>query len=491
MQPPLTSRDERGPTGFSRRLTLAAVCAATAMLMLDIAVVNTALAHIGRSLNAGLSGMQWVVDAYTLALAAAVLSAGSLNDRFGRKRSLVVGLTLFTVASVGCAVAGNIVFLDAARAVQGVGGAVMFAASLAILADAFPEAGERAKAFAAYGATIGASFALGPLVGGALTSGFGWRAIFYVNIPLGLACIAMTVAGVRESRDPHRRPLDWPGQILLTGGLFLLVLGLLRGNTDGWTSAPILAELIGAGVLLVAFLVTQHLVRHPMLPLRLFRNPSFTGAQVAAFAISGSFFAVFLYTTLYLQVVKGLSPIEAGLVYVPPSILLFVISGASAQLLRRVSLRTMIVVGLAFVSAGLVTCTLADTDSSWAVMLPGITLASIGTGLFNPALSAVALGHVEPHQSGLAAGVNDAFRNIGVAVGVAALGALIPGHAVLGGAPREFVDGLHHALLVGAVLAAVGAVASAVLIAPRMPAAEPVPGLEPVGGTPILAEAGA
>lgn len=491
MQPPQTTRAERSPTGFSKPLTLAAVCLATAMLMLDIAVVNTALAEIGRSLRAGLHGIQWVVDAYTLALAAAVLSAGSLNDRFGRKRSLVVGLTLFTVASAACAAANSIGLLDAARAVQGVGGAVMFAASLAILADAFPEPGERAKAFAAYGATIGASFALGPLVGGALTSGFGWRATFIVNIPLGLLCIAMTVAGMRESRDPHRRPLDWPGQILLTGGLFLLILGLLRGNTDGWTSGPILAELIGAGVLLIAFLATERYVRHPMLPLGLFRNPSFTGAQVAAFAISGSFFAVFLYTTLYLQVVKGLSPIQAGLVYVPPSILQFVISGASAQLVQRVSLRTMIVVGLAFVTAGLAVCTLADVDSSWAAMLPGITLASIGTGLFNPALSAVALGHVEPHQSGLAAGVNDAFRNVGIAVGVAALGAMIPAHAVLGGAPQEFVDGLHKALFTGAALSAVGAVASALLIKARVAVPEPASDFEPVGAGVVLAEASA
>jgi EmrB/QacA subfamily drug resistance transporter len=450
---------------FSKRLTLAAVCTATAMLMLDIAVVNTALAHIARSLHADLAGVQWVVDAYTLALAAFVLSAGSLSDRYGRKRSLVAGLAVFTAASTACALAGSMMVLDAARAVQGLGAAMMFASSLAALADAFPEPSERAKAFAVYGATIGASFAIGPLVGGALTSGIGWRAIFFVNIPLGAVCIAMTVIGMRESRDPQRRPLDWAGQTLLTGALFLLVLALLRGNTEGWTSTAIVLELIGAGALMIAFVLTEHFERHPMLPLGLFRNPSFTGAQVAAFAISGSFFAVFLYTTLYLQVVLGLSPIQAGLVYVPSSILLFVVSAASAQLLQRVSLRAMIVAGLVLVSAGLATGTIAGTHSSWFAILPGMVLASIGTGLFNPALSAVALGHVPPHQSGLAAGVNDAFRNIGIAVGVAALGALIPTRAALGyGDPHLFVTGLHHALLAGAALAGAGAVASAFLV---------------------------
>jgi len=187
---------------YSRRLTLGVVCMATAMLMLDIAVVNTALAHIARSLHAGLSGVQWVVDAYTLALAAAVLTAGSLNDRFGRKRSLVIGLVLFTASSAVCATAGTITVLDAARAVQGIGAAAMFASTLAVVADAFPTPEERAGAFAAFGATIGGAFALGPLVGGALTSGLNWRAIFFLNVPLGVACLAATAVGVRESRTP-------------------------------------------------------------------------------------------------------------------------------------------------------------------------------------------------------------------------------------------------------------------------------------------------
>lgn len=449
---------------FSRRITLAVVCAATAMLMLDMAVINTALPHIAHSLHAGLSGVQWVIDAYTLALAATVLTAGSLNDRYGRRRSLLAGLGLFTAGSLACALAPTIGVLDGARAIQGIGAAAMFASTLAILADAFPDPGERAGAFAAYGATIGASFAVGPLVGGALTSGLGWRAIFLVNLPLGAACSAATLARVRESRDAHPRALDWPGQLFLSGGLFVVVLALLRGNTDGWSSARIITLALIGIALLGAFLRVERRRPEPMLPLGLFRNKSFTGAQVAAFAISGSFFALFFYCTMYLQVVRHLSPVGAGLVFLPSSALVFIVSGLSAQLLQRVSLRSMIGGGLGLVAAGLATCTIAGAHSPWTALLPGSVLCSIGTGLFNPALSAVALGEVDPSQSGLAAGINDAFRNVGIAVGVAALGALIPPSSALGGSPHAFVTGFHRALTAGTVLAGVGGIVAVKMI---------------------------
>jgi EmrB/QacA subfamily drug resistance transporter len=467
-----------------QRWTLVVVCAATAMLMLDIAVVNTALSRIAADLDTGLSGLQWVVDAYTLALASVVLTAGSLADRFGRKRLFTVGLTVFTAASAACAAATDIVFLDAARAVQGLGGAVMFAVSLAILADAFPDPRERAGALAAYGATIGGTFAVGPLVGGALTSGLDWQWIFLINIPLGAACLWITRSYVRESRDPAAPPVDVPGQTALVGGLFLLVLALLRGNQDGWGSTPIMAEFVGAAVMLIAFLAIERRSTHPMLPLRFFRIPSFSGAQIAAFGISGSFFAVFLYTTLYLQQILGLSPIEAGLAYLPATVVIFLVSGATSQLGERVSPRVMISVGLGLVAAGMALMTLAQADSSWTVLLPGMLVAAVGTGLFNPAVIAVALGSVPVEQSGLAAGVNDTFRQAGVAVGVAALGALVPaGSAFGGGSPQEYVDGLQNALFAGAGLATVAAVAAAVLIGRRTAehqAVELPTGAEPV-----------
>jgi EmrB/QacA subfamily drug resistance transporter len=458
----------------ARRWTLAVVCAATAMLMLDIAVVNTALSRIAEDLGAGLDGLQWVVDAYTLALAATVLTFGSLADRFGRRRLFTAGLVLFTVASGACAAANGIDWLVAARAVQGIGAAIMFAVSLAILADAFPGAKERAGALAAYGATIGAAFAVGPLVGGALTSGLDWQWIFLVNIPLGIACIWITRTYVRESRDPAARRVDVPGQVALGGGLFLLVLALLRGNEEGWGSTPIVAALAASVALLVAFLVIETRVKEPMLPLGMFRNPSFAGAQIAALAISATFFAIFLYITIYLQQVLGLSAIEAGLVYLPATLVMFVVSGATSALGEKVSPRAMIGAGLTLVGIGMGLMLLASTDSSWVVLMPGFLVAAFGTGLFNPAVIAVALGSVPIEQSGLAAGVNDTFRQAGIAIGVAGLGALVPAQAAFGGSPVEYVSGLHDALWVGAAVALAGGVLATLLIRGVRPAEQPL-----------------
>jgi EmrB/QacA subfamily drug resistance transporter len=468
-----TGREGIGPRpAFGRHGTLAVVCLATAMLMLDIAVVNTALAHIATSLDAGITGIQWVVDAYTVALAAVVLTSGSIADRLGRRRVFASGLVLFTAASLLCGAATSIEMLDAARAVQGIGGAILFATSLALLADAFPEWKERSKALAIYGATIGASFAVGPAVGGAITSYLGWRWVFYVNVPVGIAAVVATYRWVRESRDSNARRIDWAGQTALVGALFLFVLALLRGNEDGWGSPAIVAELAGAGVLLVAFLLIESRVKEPMLPLGLFRIREFTGAQVAAFSISASFFAIFLYMTLYLQQILGLSPIKAGLVYLPATVLIFFASAASASLLEKVSAGVLITVGLALVAVGLALGVLASATSSWVMLLPALMVGGLGTGLFNPAVSAVALGSAPQEQSGLAAGVNDTFRQAGIAVGVALFGALIPGSAALGqGTAESFVDGLHTALIVGAVLGAIGAIACVKLIPVRRTAA--------------------
>jgi EmrB/QacA subfamily drug resistance transporter len=448
-----------------KRGTLAVVCLATAVLMLDIAVVNTALPHIASDLHAGLGGLQWVVDAYTLALASVVLTAGSVADRIGRKRVFSVGMVLFTVSSIACAMAGSIEVLDVSRGIQGIGGALLFATSLSLLAQAYPGPEERVKALAAYGASIGAAFAFGPLVGGALTSGFGWQAVFFVNVPLGIAGMIGTARWVRESRDSNARGLDWWGQITLSASLFLLVLALLRGNEDGWASTPIVAEFAAAAVLFAAFIAIQRRVKFPMLPLGLFKRPDFSGAQLAAFSISASFFALFLYVTLYLQNILGLSAIEAGLVYMPGTLVMFVVSGLSAQLASKVAPGAMIAGGLGLVAVGLFMFLNVQVDSSWTALLPGFLVASVGTGIFNPAVSAVALGSAPQHMSGLAAGVNDTFRQAGIAVGVAAFGAMVPSSAGLGGGnPQAYVDGLHTALLAGAVLAAVGAIASARLL---------------------------
>ncbi|MEA2167556.1 MAG: hypothetical protein QOF76_856 [Solirubrobacteraceae bacterium] len=446
-------------SSFKPAATIAAACIATAMLMLDISVINTALSDMARGLSTDLSGLQWVIDAYTVPLAAVVLTAGALADRFGRRRLFIAGLVVFTAASAVCGAASGIGMLVAARAVQGLGAAILFATGLALISQVTPDKESRLKALAAFGASIGASFAIGPFVGGVLVESFGWRAIFLINVPIGMVALWIALTRVAEGRDPVARRVDVPGQLTLIGGLFLLVLGLLRGNEDGWGSTGILAILGGAVALLVAFAVIEARSAQPMLPLGLLRERRFAGSQITVFAMAASYFSIFLYMTLYLQQVLGLSPIETGLAYLPGTGLMFVVSGMAAQFGARFDSARLASVGLALTAAGMALGLFTTVDSSWTVLLPAILLSSLGCGMFNPAASELALSALPPEQSGLASGANDTFRQTGIAVGIAALGTLVPATA-LGGDPQAYVDGFHHATIAAVAVAGVGAVAT-------------------------------
>jgi EmrB/QacA subfamily drug resistance transporter len=433
--------------------TLIAVSVATFMLLLDITVVNVALPSIRADLGASFTDLQWVVDAYALTLAALVLTAGSLADRLGRRRLFLGGLAVFTVASLLCALAPDATFLNVARAVQGIGGAVMFAVSLALIAQEFTAGRERGMAMGMYGATIGVAVAVGPLVGGALTDWLGWESIFYLNIPIGLAAIAITFSRVRESRDPNATRVDWLGVGLFSGALLCLVLALVRGNDEGWDSTLIVSLFAAAAVLLAAFLAVERSVAEPMLPLRLFRRPAFTGVQLSAFAISSSIFALFLYLTLYLQNYLGLSPFQAGLRYLPITVASFVFAPIAGMLLSRVQARAMLSVGLAGVGVGLVLMGGIDPGAEWTTLLGGFLVAGAAVGLLNPVIADVAVSVVPKEQSGMAAGINDTFRQVGVAVGIAVWGAIFVGRgadkvaqltagtpAAEGGRPRQLVE---------------------------------------------------
>ena len=402
--------------------TLLAVSVATFMLLLDITVVNVALPRIREDLGASFTDLQWVLDAYALTLAALVLTAGSLADRLGRRRIFAVGLGIFSLASLLCALAPDPTFLNLARAFQGVGGAAMFAVSLALIAQEFPGGRERGMAMGIYGATIGVAVAIGPLVGGALTDGLGWRSIFYLNVPIGVAAIVITYARLRESRDPHATRIDWAGVASFSGSLFLLVLALLRGNDEGWTSVAILSLFSGAAVLLAAFVAIEGRVREPMLPLELFRIPSFTGVQLAAFALSASLFAMFLYMTLYLQNYLGYSPFEAGLRYLPITLLAFTFSALAGGLIGRVPARLLMSLGLVMTGSGLLLMSGIEAGSGWTTLLAGFIVAGAGAGLLNPVIADVAVSVVPKERSGMAAGINDTFRQVGVAVGIAVWG---------------------------------------------------------------------
>jgi EmrB/QacA subfamily drug resistance transporter len=407
--------------------TLIAVSVATFMLLLDITVVNTALPAIEEDLGATFTELQWVVDAYTLSLAALVLTAGSLADRLGRRRVFAAGLGIFTVASLLAGLATDPTFLNLARALQGVGGAIMFAVSLALIAQEFAPGRERGMAMGVYGATIGISVAIGPLVGGALTDSLGWESVFLLNVPVGIAAVAMTYAKLRESRDPNASRIDWAGLVTFSSALFLLVFALLRGNEEGWGSTTIVSLLAASVALLAAFVVIELRVKEPMLPLRLFRKPAFTGVQLAALAVSASMFSLFLYMTFYLQNFLGHSPLEAGLQYLPFTLINFFVAAGTGAIITRFPARGLLAVGLGMTGAGLLLMGGLDPADEWTAMLGGFLLAGAGVGLINPVIADVAVSVVPKEQSGMAAGINDTFRQVGIAVGIAAWGAIFLG----------------------------------------------------------------
>src|SRR5947208_3460496 len=353
--------------------TLTAVSVATFMLLLDITIVNIALPDIQRSLHSSFSDLQWVVDAYALTLAAVLLVSGSVADLVGRRRVFVIGLGVFSTASLLCGLAVSPLMLTSSRALQGIGGAMMFATSLALIANAF-RGPERATAFGVIGAVIGAAVAVGPLLGGVLTDALGWEWIFFVNVPIGILAVAFTLRYVLESRDPTPAGIDFPGAITFSGALALLVYALIRGNNDGWTSPLILSFLIGSGVALVAFVTIEARRRHPMLDLGLFRKFAFVGASTTAFFIAASMFAMFLYISLYLQNVLGYSPLKAGLLYLPVTLLSFVVAPLAGKLSARLAIRIFLAGGLVLVGIALVLMGGRQLGDTWVGLLPGFIL---------------------------------------------------------------------------------------------------------------------
>jgi EmrB/QacA subfamily drug resistance transporter len=403
--------------------TLTAVCAGVFMLLLDITIVSVALPAIERGFAASLSDLEWVISVYALTLAASLLTAGSLADRFGRRRLFAIGLAAFTAASLACGLATGSTFLITARAVQGVGGAIMFATSLALLADAF-RGRERGVAFGVFGAVTGAAVAVGPVVGGAITSGLSWRWIFFVNLPIGMVALAVTLLRVSESRDFRAARIDVRGFVTFSCALAALILGLINSSSDGWGSVSVITPLAAAGALLAAFTVVEARGSSPMFDLHLLRVPAFDGGLVAAFVVSASLFSLLIYVVLYLQNYLHLSPLGAGLRVLPLTLAIFVSSGVAGRLTTRVPRRLLIGAGFALVGVGLLLMAGLTTTSDWTHLLPGMILAGLGSGLVNVPLASTAVGVVEPARAGMASGINSTLRQVGIATGVAALGSL-------------------------------------------------------------------
>ncbi len=403
--------------------TLIVVCVATFMLLLDITIVNVALPKIASSLHASFSDIQWVIDAYALTLASVLLTMGALADLLGRKLVFTVGLGLFSLSSLLCGLSPSALFLIIARGAQGIGGSIMFATSLSLLAQEF-RGRDRGTAFGAWGATIAASAAVGPLLGGFLTEDLGWASIFYINVPIGIGCVALAIAKVGESRNPGNARIDWIGTVTFTAALFLIVFAIIRGNALGWTSATILGLFAGGGVLLVAFVVSQFVLKNAMFDVTLFRKPAFAGASIVAFTISAAMFAMFLYLVLYIQTILGFSPLQTGLRFLPFTVISFFVAAVSGRLTERVPVRLLLGTGMLMTSVGLLLMRGLTPNSHWTALLAGFLVAGAGVGLVNPALAATAIGVVPPQRSGMASGINNTFRQVGIATGIAALGAI-------------------------------------------------------------------
>ncbi|MFT4050046.1 MAG: MFS transporter [Solirubrobacterales bacterium] len=415
------------PADNNKWWTLGAVSIAIFMLLLDITVVNVALPDIRKELNASFSDLQWVVDAYSLTLAATLLAFGSVADQIGRRKIFTFGLGVFITASLACGLAKHPDVLNIARAVQGTGGAMMFATSLALIANAF-QGPERATAFGVFGAVTGGAVAIGPLIGGVITEGIGWEWIFFVNIPIGIAAIFLTLNKVAESKDPHDYGIDWAGVVTFSGSLFLLILSLIKGNDLGWGSTRIVLQLAGFFVLLIAFLAIEAKKDHPLFDLQLFRKPAFVGASVTAFALSAGMFSLFLYITLYVQNILGFSPLEAGLRFLPITLLSFVVAPIAGKLTETIQPRWFMGGGLILISIGAVLMAGIDMSSKWTFLLPGFAIAGIGIGMVNPPLASTAVGVVPPQRAGMGSGINSTFRQIGIATGIAGLGAIFQSH---------------------------------------------------------------
>ena len=455
--------------------TLLVVCLSIFMLLLDITIVNVALPDIQRDLGSSFEDLQWVVDAYALALAALLLASGSLADLLGRRRVFLVGIVLFSAASLLCGLSTSPSMLNAARGLQGIGGAMMFATSLALIAQEF-EPHERGTAFGIWGATTGFAVAVGPLIGGVLTDGFGWEWIFLVNVPIGLVTAAITAARVPESERDSTARIDWPGLVTFSSGLFCLVYALIRGNDDGWGSAKIVSLLTTAALLLAIFVTVELRRDQPMLDLRLFRIPTFTGAQIVAFSLHASMFSMFLYITLYMQNVLRYSPLETGVRFLPISVLSFIVAPLAGKLAERFPIRVFLGTGLTLVGVGLLLMSGIDPGDGWTTLLGGFILGGIGIGCVNPPLATTAIGVVEPRRGGVASGINSTFRQVGTAVGIAGLGAILQaklGHdlgpaALASAAGRNaYIDAFNELLVVGAAVAFVGAALALVLIRRR------------------------
>ncbi|ATL84052.1 MFS transporter [Streptomyces malaysiensis subsp. malaysiensis] len=401
---------------------LAAITLGNFMLLIDVTIVNTALPQVARGLDASFTSLQWVMDIYALALAALLMVAGSAADLFGRRRLYLVGLAVFAISSLACGLAPDAGVLIAARAVQGLGAAAMFATNTPLLMATY-SGRDRGIAFGVWGGTSGAAAAVGPVLGGVLTEYVDWRAIFLVNLPLTAIAVWITVRSIDESRGVPGVRIDWPGAASFTVCAGGLTYGLMRGGEEGWADTGTVASLVVAAIALLAFAMVERGKRQPLLDLALLRRPTFAVLMAAALLLQAAAFPYLTYAGLWLQSVLGMSPVQAGLAVTPMAGVSLVVGAAGGRLLERVAPGRTLGGGLLLVGTGaLVNAAMVTPDAGWTAFAPGLALAGLGIGLAMPVLVSAALGSAPPERAGMASGAVNTFRQLGYALGIAVLG---------------------------------------------------------------------
>jgi EmrB/QacA subfamily drug resistance transporter len=415
------------PTDLKRikRFTLGTMCFALFMVMLDSTVVNLALPTIQRELNASMSELQWIVDAFVLALASLLLTGGTLGDMFGRRRAFMIGVAVFTGGSVICALAPTTGVLIGARVLQGVGGAVMMPSTLSILTNTFPDARERARAIGLWAGISGLAMAIGPLVGGTMVDRLGWQSIFWINAPIGVIALALAARFVPESSDRAGRTLDLPGQVTAVLGLAALTYAFIEANTYGWTSTRILTCFIVAAVSLSLFLFLEIRGSSPLLQLKFFRNMTFSGANLVGVIVSFAFFGVIFFLSLFLQDVQGYSPTKAGVLQLPATLGVMTAAIVSGRIVGRIGARLPITIGLLMTGTALLFQTGIQPDTSYASFWYWLLLMGLGIGLIMSPMTTAVMGTVPAARAGMASATSNTMRQVGGVFGIAVLGNLV------------------------------------------------------------------
>jgi DHA2 family methylenomycin A resistance protein-like MFS transporter len=427
-----------------RGLTLAATSLGFAVVQLDVSVVNVAIKPIGAALGGDVSALQWVVNAYTVAFAALILSAGALGDRIGAKRVFIAGFSLFTAASAVCGLAPVLGVLIAARALQGAGAALLVPCSLTLLNHAYPEARERSRAIGRWAVGASAALSAGPLVGGVLTATLGWRAIFFSNAPIGLTGILLTARYAPETTRSHDRGIDPWGQLTAIACLTLLAAATIRGGTEGFASGPVLAGYGAAAAAGVAFLAIEARRARPMLPLRLFRCPTFGANTAIGLLINIAFYGLIFVFSLFFQRAQHFSALQAGLAFAPMTGAIMAANAVAGGLEQRLGSRAVMAGGALLMAGGTVALEGIGTHTAFPALVAQLVALGFGLGLIVPVMTASLLGSVERSRSGIASGTLNTARQTGSVIGVALFGSLIAG--------GRLVDGLHVALGIAAAL---------------------------------------